>query len=68
MSYLGLVVAIIFGAVVGLVIGMALLRRARTRWAAHAEPHIPDVPADRGQTAPMAHAHGDGRVAIPRRW
>ena len=67
MSYLGLVVAIIFGAVVGLVIGMALLRRARTRWAAHAEPHIPDVPADRGQTAPMAHAHGDGRVAIPRR-
>jgi YibE/F-like protein len=68
-SYLGLVVAITVGGVVGFVAGMAILRRARIRWATHDAPDTSVAPgsADRGQTLPMAHSHGDGRVAIPRR-
>jgi uncharacterized membrane protein len=68
-SYVGLVVAITVGAVVGLVAGMAILRRARVHWETNGGPDTRVQPgsADRSQTLPMAHAHGDGRVAIPRR-
>jgi uncharacterized membrane protein len=86
-SYLALVVAMAVSAVVGIVAGKALLRRARVRGEASRGPSPwpadqpvanartsdnreiaagPRSPGARGQSGPVAHGHGDGRVAIPR--
>jgi uncharacterized membrane protein len=80
-TYLAFAVALAIGAVVGLVAGIAMLRRARARgevlqgsndWPASHDREVvagPSDPVPRAQSRPVAHAHahGDVHVAIPWR-
>lgn len=80
MSYLAFAVALIVGAAVGVVAGVAMLRRARAREEVSQSPNDrpsgrdreavagSSAPAARGQTQPIAHGHGHGDVEVAIPW